>query len=375
MVMRGIGRAKRRSLATVLGVVLALVLILASGGMIDTVVSLIDQQFNDIALEDASVIPRTPLTDETLSAIASTSGVAVVEPVATLPASIRSDGDTVSTTIRGFEAGTRMHGWSNAAGSLPDHGVLAARSLQQRLGISIGDTVAIDLPTLDTTIDLTLVDFVDEPLGMPLYVRNDVLIGALTSAGVDNAEAVLAEPTTTAALVLFDGTGTRASTISGIERIDGVLTVHDARSLYLQVQQYLGLFYVFVGIMLVFGAVMAFALMFATISVNISERSAEFANMRANGLSERTIGRMIAGENLLLTVLGIVPGVILGVVAANWFMGLFDNDSFSFTVTVHPITIAVAVGGMIVVAILSMIPGIRSVRRLDLGSVVRERAV
>ena len=30
---------------------------------------------------------------------------------------------------------------------------------------------------------------------------------------------------------------------------------------------------------------------------------------------------------------------------------------------------------MIVVALLSMVPGIRSVRRLDIGSVVRERSV
>jgi putative ABC transport system permease protein len=176
-------------------------------------------------------------------------------------------------------------------------------------------------------------------------------------------------------MVMFDGTRERGATIAAIEQLDGVLTVHDARSLYLQIQQYLALFYVFVGIMLVFGAVMAFALMFATISVNISERSGEFANMRANGMSERSIGRMIAGENLMLTALGIVPGVILGIVAATWFMGLFDNDSFSFTVTVRPATIAVAVIGMVVVAILSMIPGIRSVRRLDLGSVVRERAL
>ena len=43
MVLRGIGRDKRRSLSTVIGVMLALVLILASWGMIDTVGVLIDR--------------------------------------------------------------------------------------------------------------------------------------------------------------------------------------------------------------------------------------------------------------------------------------------------------------------------------------------
>ena len=61
MVIRGIGRNPRRSLSTIIGVVLALTLILASWGMIDTVVNVIDRHFNEIAIEDASVLMRVPV--------------------------------------------------------------------------------------------------------------------------------------------------------------------------------------------------------------------------------------------------------------------------------------------------------------------------
>ncbi|MDH3756135.1 MAG: ABC transporter permease, partial [Acidimicrobiia bacterium] len=53
MVLRGIGRNRRRSLSTGMGVVLALTLILASWGMIDTVDILVDRQFDQIERQDA----------------------------------------------------------------------------------------------------------------------------------------------------------------------------------------------------------------------------------------------------------------------------------------------------------------------------------
>ncbi len=40
---------------------IALVLILASWGMIDTIVILIDRQFNEVQLEDALVVFGTPV--------------------------------------------------------------------------------------------------------------------------------------------------------------------------------------------------------------------------------------------------------------------------------------------------------------------------
>jgi hypothetical protein len=39
-----------------------------------------------------------------------------------------------------------------------------------------------------------------------------------------------------------------------------------------------------------------------------------------------------------------------------------------------PWTVVIAAASMVAVALLSLIPGVRSVKRLDIGAVVRERA-
>jgi len=375
MTLRGMGRSKRRSLSTVLGVVFALVLILASGGMIDSILNMIDKQFNVVVVQDASVIASEPVSDDLFVEIDETPGVTRAEPVAGFSASTITNGETLATTLQGFEAGTQMHGWTNPSGSLPESGMLAGKGIADKLGVSVGDRLAIDLPTHDISIELEIVEFVDEPLGIPLYARYDVITEALREAGVDDPESLMAAPTVTTVMTLFDPTIDRTATIDRLENVAGVLAVQDARSLYTTVQQFLGLFYAFTGIMLLFGGVMAFSLMFNTISVNIAERSTEFATLKASGMSDRTIGWMIVGENLILTLLGIVPGVILGIWIADLFMGLFSNDSFNMSLMISPVTVALAALSMVVVALLSLIPGVRSVKRLDIGAVVRERAV
>jgi putative ABC transport system permease protein len=72
MTLRGIGRNKKRSSSMVLGVVLAMTLILAAWGMVDTMLLAIDRQFTEIALEDASVV-YTPSSERSVSSTRSLS--------------------------------------------------------------------------------------------------------------------------------------------------------------------------------------------------------------------------------------------------------------------------------------------------------------
>jgi putative ABC transport system permease protein len=375
MTLRGIGRSKRRSAATVVAVVLSLVLILAAGGMIDSMVRLIDRQFNELALEDASVITDTGVTDALISDIASTPGVDVAEPVATFDASVTANGDALATTLKGFEAGTVMHGWATPEGSLPSDGILAGREITARLGLEVGDPITIALPAQDVSITMDLVGLVDEPLGVPLYARTDAIEAAIARSGIVDPRTVTDLPTVTTAMVRLAPDASRDATLGAIDEVEGVVSVLDARTLYEAVQQYLGLFYAFVGIMALFGGVMAFALMFNIISVNTAERSPEFAALEASGMSGGMIARMIAGENLLLTAMGVLPGVAIGIAAAGAFLHLFDNDSFNLSLTIRPLTVVIAVLAMFAVAALSIVPGVRAVRRLDIGAVVRERAM
>jgi putative ABC transport system permease protein len=374
MVIRGIGRNRRRSLSTIIGVVLALTLILASWGMIDTVVNLIDRHFNEIAIEDASVLLRVPVGVDQVDLVQETDGVRTAEDVVSLPVTARGPGGSYATQLEAYREDTQVHGFDTSDGTLPADGFVAGRAFEQETGAHAGDTVELSFPTLDTTFSATLIGFVDEPLGTLVYMDRTLLDAAMVTADPAIPADILTEPSISQIKTLFEDEVDRQAVVDRIEANSEVAAVIDSRSLYETIQDFLGFFYVFVGVMLLFGGVMAFALIFNTISVNVAEREGEYATMRANGMSRRRVAELITGENVLLTVLGIIPGLIIGYVVAAWFMQSYSSDMFTFDLMMNPMSLVISAIAMVVVALISAWPAIRTVDRLDLATVVRERS-
>jgi putative ABC transport system permease protein len=367
MVIRSIGRNRMRTLSTMLGVILALCLILVSWGMVDTTRILVDRQFNEVDRQDAELYFEPALTEAALRRVRSTAGVADAEPGADLPVTLRANGRLYQTELDGFQHDTEMHGFIATGGgtlTLPASGALAGEDLRGELGVGQGSEVDATLPG-GATSKLRLEGFLDEPLGTYLYASLDQIRAALgPSLGAGNV-----------ALVRYGQGVDREEMRRRLSALPGVVAFSDSRALYDSVNSYLGLFYAFVGIMLIFGGAMAFALMFNSISTNIAERVVETATLRAAGAGYATLARMITAENVLVVLLALVPGLLAGNELARVFMGQFSSDQFSFELQMRASTPILASVAILVVALISQLPGLRAVRRLDVARVVRERAV
>ncbi len=372
MTLRGIGRNKRRSASMVVGVMLALTLILASWGALDTMLLAIDRQFNEIALEDATVIYSVPVDDEQVDDIEGVDGVDHAEPVIGLKTTVSRSGQSYATLLEGYEQGTLVHGFPDG---LPDSGVLLGRAMEDLLAVAVGDRVLLEFSALETEITATVEGFVDEPLGTVAYMEADALTAALEAQDPPIPAEALTTPAITTVKAQFDDGADAGAAIERIKDVEGVAAAVDPTQLRELINDFQLFFYVFVGMMLVFGGAMAFALIFNIISVNVAERSNEFASMRANGLTHRKVASMITGETFLLTALGIVPGLIVGYLAAVAFMNSFSSDQFPISAEMRPISFVVAALAMFVVAGLSLIPAIGAIKRINVGEIVRERAV
>jgi putative ABC transport system permease protein len=367
MTLRSIGRNRRRTLSTAFGVVLALILILVSWGMVDTAQILIDRQFKQIERQDAQVFFDQGVSDTELTDIGAIDGVALVEPAVQVPASLAANGRRYQTTLIALERDTRMHEFLAERGgsvSLPAAGLLAGQALAGELGIGAGDQVQVSVPGTSVRAEAPVSGFVSEPLGTYAYAS----LGAVRAvAGPQFGRG-------NSALVSFDSGVDRDRMRRRLSDLPGVVAYEDSQALLDLADQYLGLYYAFVGLMLVFGGSMAFALMFNSMNSNISERSIEFATLRAAGTPYRTLARMITAENVLVTLLGIAPGLIAGYVVADLFLASFSSDQFSFDLEMRTSTLVLSSVAIVVVALLSQIPGLRAVRRMDVAEIVRERA-
>jgi putative ABC transport system permease protein len=225
--------------------------------------------------------------------------------------------------------------------------------------VSVGDEVSITIPSVNAHLRQRVAGFVTEPLGTFAYLSLPSL-------------AALVQPNT---VFLRFAPGADPSVMrQRLSSLPEVAAYTDARSLERAAASFMGLFYAFVGLMLLFGGILAFVLVFNAMSVNVAERSTEIASLRAEGVSRNRIGRLIGTENLLVTAIGIAPGLVVGYLVARTFMASFSSDLFSFDLAIRPLTFVWCAIAMLMVGLVSLWPALRSVARIDIATVLRERS-
>ena len=366
MTLRGIERNPRRTIYTIIGVVLSLTLVLVSWGMLDTIEHLLDRQFVQIQKEDARVYFTTPVGPSDLTALENIKGVARVESSLELPIAIEAKGVRYETFLVAIDANTEMHTFftgTNTTTTLPANGVLAGIGVANELDVAAGDAVSVTVGGVGLTMDTQVSEFIDEPLGSMVYI----------SASYAEALAGTPLPATSALLAYEEGADSAAIRADIID-MPRVAAFEDAKAIYNIMQDYMALFYVFIGVMLAFGAAMAFALIFNTMSVNIAERSREVATLLAVGTKRSMISRLITTENLLVAAIGIPLGLVAGYLTSAAAMASFQSDMFRFELYIRPSTFVWSGVAILIVALISQWPGLRAVGRMDIARVVKERS-
>jgi putative ABC transport system permease protein len=362
MALRSLTRSRRRTAATMVGGVLALVLILASAAMLTSVRAMVDVEFGQVQRQDATVLVA-PGANNIGDLLHSLSGVAVVEPATIARVTVVVNGHTYPTSLTGLESATVMHGFRNPNGTfrtLPADGVLTGAALANKLGIGVGDELTV-VPPSGPARAIRLAGLVDEPLGTALYATND------TARSVTNAEP-------SGYLLRFGNGADRDRVRASATGLTGVVAYTDTHAVENQLRSYLVIFWVFAGATLVLGALLAFTVIYVTMTINLAERTGELATLRATGAPIRRLTATVAIENLAVTLLAVPIGLAAGVGAGWLFLRSFNNDLFSLHLSVGATVLIVAVLAVMVAAAVSQLPAARLIKRIDVARVVRERS-
>ncbi len=363
MALRSLTRSRRRTFATMLGGVLALVLILASGSMLTSVRAMLGIQFGSVQRQDATVLVG-PGANDVAARLQSIPGIARVEPASTARVSVSVNGRTYPTSLTGLEPDTVMHGFRNPDGTaqrLPADGVLASTTLADKLGLSIGDVITVITPG-GSARATRLAGLVDEPLGAALYATN-ATAQSITSAGINGY------------MLRFDSGADRDRVRAAVSNLTGVVAFSDTYALEKQLNSYLVIFWVFAGAMLMLGALLSFTVIYVTMTVNLAERTSELATLRAAGAPVRRLTVAVAMENLGAILLAVPFGLAAGVGAGFLFLRSYNNDLFNLHLSVGPAVLILATVAVTAAAAVSQLPAARLIKRIDVAKVARERAL
>ena len=154
-----------------------------------------------------------------------------------------------------------------------------------------------------------------------------------------------------------------------------VLSIAEIRGL---VDQMMETFRTFVWIMELFGVALALSMIFNMVTINILERTSEIATLRTIGVSRRQVNSMVGTENVIVALIGIAIGLPFG----RWFIEMFwqaaqtedQQELFTFAIRVNADTYVIAAFSILAAVIVSQVPAMRMLGRLDLAKATKERS-
>jgi len=360
--LRNIFRNRRRSLYTVIGVTFGVSLILVSGGMIDSIYALLDVHFDKIQTYDAQVTFAQPQSTALVSEVKGWEGVEESEPILQVPTRLEHEDRVYSTLVIGLSPDSELYGLYSTGGdqvTVSEEGILLSEGLRKTLDIHVGET--INVRSLPAVSQLEVVGFVKQTMGSFGYVTlhqaqsiagdQDVISGILLNVEPQHADTIRE----------------KAYQIPATASVE--LTAETRKELDEMLDYAVSMLWIMLG----FGAALALAIVFTTVTVNILERRREIATMRTLGESKTRIAAMATIENLLLGIAGLIPGIILGYALALYFFSLLQTDVFSFDLVIFSRTYVLTAGLVILIMLISQLPGIRQVNRLNLSQVIKEQ--
>jgi putative ABC transport system permease protein len=363
--IRNIFRARRRSLYTVLGIAFAMVLSVVTISMFDSIDFLLNRTFSQVERWDIAAVFDQPVGPSRVAEVRALRGVNQVQPALLVPVKVSHGGAEVNVSLTAMSPDADFHGFTATKGATPEMAlsagqIILAESTAKKLGAGVGETVMVDPPPDGDPFSIRVGSLSDETLGQPAFVSLE------TAADITN------EPMNRFNSLYLSSDAAAASSIQDkIYDMPGAASVQVKSGLIARLKDLMAVTNVFGWVLLGFGSALAFVVVFTTFTANVTERTREIATMRTIGEDNLRLTIMVTLENLLLTFAALPLGVWLGVMAADAIFASFTTSSYTLKASIYPGSIARICLLMLVVVLLSEIPPVRRIFRLDLAEATK----
>ncbi len=335
--MRNLFRYKRRFWMTVIGIGGCTALIVTGFGLHDSIFSILNRQFDEISLYDASVgLDADADPAETASVESYLSANENVEEYLVSSQSMAeasTDGpayDVFLFAVKDMEEFTRFidlrHRLDSEPVVLPDDGVIITEKLSELLDVRAGDTITLEKD--DTRVTAVVSDiaenyvrhyvYLSEGVYMQLFGEepedNVLLLRYAFGAGADQSERVSVE------LMEMDA----------VTSYSYIATIRDSFTDSMVAIDYA------VVIIIIAAAALAFVVLYNLTNINITERTRELATLKVLGFYDRETTAYVYRENIFLTIFGILLGLVMGRFLHSWLVLTVEVNLVMFGRTAPP---------------------------------------
>lgn len=366
IILRNLERRIVQTGLAVLGISAAVAILVIGRYFEDATQYIVELQFRQIQREDVTLVFNQPLSSSARYDLTQLPGVLRSEPYRSVPARLRFQHRTYLSGITGLEPQgelRRILDENLQPVMLPESGVVLTASLADKIGITVGDRLTLEILEGERpTRQVPVVGVVEELIGQGAYMD----IAALN--------ALMREGQTISGAYLAVDSNYLDQLYDQLKETPAVASVALRDRLIAKFNEQITVsFAVMTSVLVVFAAVIAFGVVYNIARIALSERSRELATLRIIGFTQGEIAVILLGEQAIVTALAIPLGCAMGYGLAALISAAYDSEIFRLPLVVSPSSYVYAFVVITLTAIGSGWLIRRQLNQLDLIAVLKTR--
>lgn len=337
VMLRNIFRYRQRLLMMLVGIGGCTALLVTGFGVRDSIVDIVDYQFEDVTLYDMEVRFNDAVKEDDQQAFVAFMDRYCDQIAFAHQSSAEMDYDGQTKDVIMISADRNLARFMNfhrgkQAVQMPGEGeTLLSIGIAEKMGISVGDKVTLRDPDM-RLMELTVSGIYDN------YVYNYAIVSPLTiaSAWGDLPESQIAY------LNVRDGQDVHVAGTK-VANYENVMNVTICADLAEQVGSMLEAMNLVVITVVVCAAILAITVLYNLTNINITERIREIATIKVLGFNARESAAYVFKENLLLSAMGSLLGLFGGYALLVFVMSKIQVDMVWLPARLQPVSYVWAV--------------------------------
>lgn len=364
IILRNIGRHRFKASMSVLGIGLSGALVLLGSYQFGSVNHMMDVQYGKVLLMDVHLTFTDPTPARAVAELGALPGVRYVEAYRSVPARLRHGIREHRTSIRGLDPTPRLNQLLDEhyrPQTLPPEGLVLTRWLAESLDLRPGDPVEVEIMEGHRRrLMVPLAGIVDEPIGTSAYMERMALNRLLREGPAISGVWLLTDPAFETELFRHLWERPRVASVGLISHAEA------------NIREYLeDTFLVFMGILLLMAATVAFSVVYNNARIAFAERARELASLRVLGYTRLEVGWILIGESAILTLLAIPLGWLVGTGLAWGANQAMATEMFRLPFVLSPRVYAFSAAAVILATGISAWLMVRRLNRLDMVSALK----
>ena len=343
--LRDIGRNKSRSIMAVVGIIGCTMLLVCAFGMLDTMNSYLDWEFNKISNFEYKLSLSNNYTNEQLEKLTDKYGKSTSE---TLGIEIKNGDKKEANTLVVNDAKDYLKytNHNREYMDLKDDGIYITEKLSEKYNLNIGDTISWHIFGDNTWYTCKIVGLNRDPQNQNLNMTRKYYETLGLTYRADS---------------LYTN-----ENLSETKSLDGVDIIQSKANLQEGMESMLDTMKTMITILIVVSAILGFVIIYNLGILSFTEKQYQFATLKVLGFKNQQIKKIFIKQNLWLSIIGIVLGLPLGFIMVDYIFKSALGENYDFSASIKPLSYLLAAGGSLIVAIFVNKVLSRKVKTIDM---------